>query len=192
MNKKNIMFDLDDPRISSLADVISNKTCKKILDFLAENEASESEIVQELNLPANTINYNIKKLVDSGLIEKAKDFFWSVKGKKILRYRVANKKIVISPKSSGFKSMVGAVLITAIGALLVKVYYDSVYAAKNIAQAGEEFADTGVEEVLAGASDALRSSVSSQLFSSNWQWFLLGGLFALLVYFLISRLKWFR
>ena len=86
MVKKQIVFDLDDPRISNLADVISNKTSKKILNYLAEKESSETEISIDLKLPANTVNYNIKKLLETGLIEKTKNHFWSVKGKKILIY----------------------------------------------------------------------------------------------------------
>jgi len=199
MNKKYVMFDLADERILSLSNVLSNKTCKKILEYLADKESSETEIAHNLSLPANTVNYNIKQLLNSGFIEKAKDFFWSVKGRKILRYRVAKKSIVISPKSSNFKTTLAAVLVTAIGALIIKIYSDSVIVVKNAAQSGSDLAISGNGEVMSAgalsavsrAADVITSPVASQ-FSSAWEWFLLGGLFALLVYFLISELKWFR
>src|SRR3989344_3378514 len=136
MADKHIMLDLDDSRIADLADVISNKTSKKIISYLAENEASEAEIARDLKLPANTINYNIKKLVNVGLIESAKEHFWSVKGRKILKYKVANKKVVISQKSlSDVKSILGAFAVTAIGAFLIKIYTGANYA---VLRAGEE------------------------------------------------------
>ena len=190
MNKKYVMFDLDDERILSLSNVLSNKTCKKILEYLADKEASETEISYELKLPANTVNYNIKQLLESGFIEKTKDSFWSVKGKKIAKYKVAKKSIVISPKSSNFKGALATVLVTAIGAIFIKVYSDGVQLAKNVAQKTQDFADAGAE-VLSSNSDIITSPVASQ-FNTNWEWFLLGGMFALVIYFLIIRLKWFR
>ena len=94
---KYISFDIDDPNISKLGDVISNQTARKILDLVAEREQSASEIASKLKIPINTIGYNIEKLENVGLIEKVKSF-WSVKGKKMPFYKVANRKIIISPR----------------------------------------------------------------------------------------------
>ncbi len=96
---KFIMMKMDDPRSKKVAEVLGNKTCKKILDYLAENtEKSEEDISKELKVPINTIEYNLKKLLESGLVEKAKNFFWSKRGKKIDLYKLAKKHIIISPK----------------------------------------------------------------------------------------------
>ena len=100
MTEKQLMIDLDDPRAGRIAEVLGSKTCKQILGILAEKELSESEISSELKLPLNTIDYNVKKLVESGLIEETKGFLWSSKGKRVLRYKIARKRIVISPKTS--------------------------------------------------------------------------------------------
>ena len=95
------MMGLDDERSKKMAEVMGNPTCKKILDYLADtNEASQKDISDALNIPMNTLDYNIKKLLDVGLIEKTKNFFWSAKGKKIPMYKLARKHIVISPKST--------------------------------------------------------------------------------------------
>src|SRR3989344_7728375 len=100
MSDKFIMMGLDDERSKKMAEVMGNPTCKKILDYLADtNEASQKDISDALNIPMNTLDYNIKKLLDVGLIEKTKNFFWSAKGKKIPMYKLARKHIVISPKS---------------------------------------------------------------------------------------------
>ncbi|MEK6800653.1 MAG: winged helix-turn-helix domain-containing protein, partial [Nanoarchaeota archaeon] len=57
-----IMIDLDDPRSEKIAEVISNKTAKKILISLAEGEKSIGDISLELGLPVNTVSYNIDKM----------------------------------------------------------------------------------------------------------------------------------
>src|SRR3990167_2858573 len=99
MDDKFVLMGLDDERSKDIAEVLQNKTCRKILDFLSENkEASEQDIAKELGIPINTTEYNLNKLIKAELVEKAKNFFWSVKGKKIDIYRLAKKHIVISPK----------------------------------------------------------------------------------------------
>ena len=101
MADKFILLGIDDKRSKDIAEVIGNPTCKKILNFLAdEKEASVTDISNALNVPLNTIDYNIKKLVNTGLVEKVKNFFWSTKGRKIEVYKIAKKHIIISPKMS--------------------------------------------------------------------------------------------
>ncbi len=96
---KFILMGLDDSRSKDIAEVLGNKTCKKIIEHLAEiKEASEKDISDALGIPINTVEYNLNKLVKTGLVEKAKNFFWSRKGKKIEMYKLAKKHIVISPK----------------------------------------------------------------------------------------------
>ena len=82
------MLNLDDERTKNLADVISNSTSKKILNLLSEKEeASEADISRALNLPINSIGYNLKKLESAGLIE-VKNVLWSVKGRKVRMYKL--------------------------------------------------------------------------------------------------------
>lgn len=95
---KSISIDLGDPRTGKVAEALSNKTCVKILDLLASQELTASDIAVKLGIPLNTTGYNLDKLIAAGLVEKSSNFFWSVKGKKTPVYKVANKKIVISPK----------------------------------------------------------------------------------------------
>ncbi|MBI3623574.1 beta-propeller domain-containing protein [Candidatus Pacearchaeota archaeon] len=98
-DEKFIMMNIDDERSKKVAEAISNPTCKKILNYIAENkEKSEEDIAKDLGMPINTVEYNLKKLLESGLVEKSKNFFWSKRGKKINLYKPANRHIVISPK----------------------------------------------------------------------------------------------
>jgi DNA-binding transcriptional ArsR family regulator len=95
---KFILVSLNDESSKSLSEILGNKTCKKIIDFLSERkEASEKDISDGLKIPLNTAEYNLSKLLKSGLVKKTNNFFWSVKGKKIPMYKLANKHIVISP-----------------------------------------------------------------------------------------------
>ncbi|MAG07505.1 hypothetical protein CMI46_01695 [Candidatus Pacearchaeota archaeon] len=189
MNKKYISIDLDDPRIANLADVISNKTSKKIIDYLAEREASETEIARDLKLPANTVNYNVKKLLKAGLIEKSKDFWWSVKGRKIAQYRVANQKIVISPKSrskivNGFLALVG----TAGVGVLVEKYLSS---GVDVADVSKEQASGGIAGSIEVATDYSAVEGVSQVVQTPeiLTWVLVGALVFVMIYFLVGKVR---
>jgi uncharacterized secreted protein with C-terminal beta-propeller domain len=117
-------MNMDDSRSKSIAEVLGNETCKKILDYLAENkEKSEEDISKDLNMKLNTVEYNLKKLLDTGLVEKTKNFFWSKRGKKISLYKVAKKHIVISPRSTkpnmnALKTIIPVILIAAVVVVL--------------------------------------------------------------------------
>jgi len=117
-NDKFILMGLDDERSTHVAEVLKNKTCKKILDFLAETkEASEKDISDGLDMPINTVEYNLKKLIKSGLVEKTKNFFWSVKGKKIPMYKLARKHIIISPSKKPSLNYIKSILPVIVIAL---------------------------------------------------------------------------
>ena len=127
---KFIMFGLDDEKSKYLAEILANKTCKKIIDYLSEiNEASEKDISNALSMPINTVEYNLNKLIKAGLVEKTKNFFWSIKGKKIPMYKLAKKHIVISPKSKKpsldlLKTIIPAILIVAfLGVILIGLFF---------------------------------------------------------------------
>ena len=66
MAEKYLTLDLDDERMSNIAEILSNKTCKKILNWLSENEGSVSKVSENLKIPLNTVDYNIKKLLKAG------------------------------------------------------------------------------------------------------------------------------
>jgi inhibitor of cysteine peptidase len=123
MDDKFILMDLNDERSAKIAEVLKNKTCKKIIDYLGEvKEASEKEISDATGVAMNTVGYNIKNLMKVGLVEKTHNFFWSVKGRKINLYKLAKKHIVISPTKkpnlSYLKSIL-PVIVFVLGLLIV-------------------------------------------------------------------------
>ena len=114
-----MLVSLEDSKSKSISEVLGSKTCKKVIGYLSERkEASQQDLSNALSIPMNTLDYNIKKLLDSGFIQKRKNFFWSKKGKKIVMYELSNKSIVISPKKSSsqkFNSILPAFILTAAG-----------------------------------------------------------------------------
>ncbi len=122
---KSISIDLGDPRTSKVAEALSNKTCVKILDLLALEELTASDIANRLNIPLNTTGYNLEKLIAAGLVEKSSSFFWSVKGKKTPVYKVANRKIIISPKRLMNKIVPVLLVIGAVMMLSIILMFNS-------------------------------------------------------------------
>ncbi len=146
-SEKVINLDLDDSRISKIGEVIGNKTCRKILELIAEREMSESEIADELKIPINTVGYNIKKLRESGLIEESKEILWSEKGKRVRKYGVSNKKIVISPRKANKLnlSLLGLAGVSGIAGLVMKFLGNKTYSAQDLSYATESTSLSVVE-----------------------------------------------
>lgn len=171
MNNKFILVGLGDENSKYVAGVINNKTCKKILDFLAENkEANEKELSEKLNIKINTIEYNLQKLVKSGLVEKSKNFFWSTKGKKIIMYKLSNKQILISPKKF-IKGIIPAFIGVAFLSFLIKVFSENL--SKTNPNIRLDSAKTYAVKPIESSSNIVSNT------PEIWPWFLLGGLIAL-------------
>lgn len=192
MVEKYLLFSLEDEKAKKLGEVISNPTCKKIVNLLAEREMSETEIAGELKIPINTVDYNIKKLVEAGIVEKAKHW-WSVKGKRIEMYRVANKLIVISPKRSNvyskLKGIMPVVVISGILTLFVSWYYRAQSQSYKVVESVSQEAADLVTKVMpasasGGVSDAANfiSRTSEIVSNSAWEWFLVGSIVAIIAF----------
>jgi hypothetical protein len=139
----------------------------------------------------NTLDYNIKKLIDSGFVQKRKNFFWSQKGKKIAMYELSNKSIVISPKKSAsqkFKSILPAFILTAVGTFAVWAYQNITSASESISNLATDAPEAMISK---GAEIASTLNPSDYLMTPQptpiWAWFLTG---ALLMIFIISIINW--
>lgn len=175
MSRNFINIDLEDPKTGLVAEALSNKTCVKILSLLAEQELTASDVASKLGIPLNTTGYNLDKLVASGLVEKSPNFFWSVKGKKTPVYKVANKRIIISPKKS-YRGIVPAIIASGVFALVLRAYINS----KTF------IGDNKLAEyaVPAAESASALSGAGASLLNIGWIWFIVGALFSLLIAFL--------
>ena len=112
--EKFLLVSLKESKAKKLAQVISNETSRKILDHLADNEATESELAKKLKLPISTVHYNLKCLMEGGLVT-VEEFHYSEKGKEVNHYKLANKYIIIAPKSTyGIKERLKSILPVAL------------------------------------------------------------------------------
>lgn len=185
MADKYIMLELGDERTKNIADVISNDTSKKILDFLAEKEeASEADIAKALNIPIASVDYNLKKLEIAGLII-VKNVLWSVKGRKVRMFKLSKKMIVIGIKgvklTNKFRGLAATFILTGIAALAVRYYYNTKSLASRTLQAGDNLIATK-ESAAAVAPNLIASTANSNL----WLWFLAGGVFAMIIVLIIN------
>ncbi len=187
------MMNLNDEKSSEISEILGNKTCKKILGLLAERESALSvgDISRELKLPINTADYNVKKLLEAGFINKSSSFFWSVKGKKIPTYSLANKKILISTKKS-FKGIIASVL--AGGAIFGGMKVLMNYKALNIISSSqnlltEKSLDLSYSAGSAPAVAETAAFVSQSVWSNVGVFILIGLIAGLLGFLLYNKLK---
>jgi len=201
MVKNSIMIDIDDPRADKIAEAISNKTSKKILGLLSEGENSGSEIAKNLGIPLNTASYNLKKLYDAGLVEKAKKVFWSSKGKRMEIYKLSNKQIVISPRKM-VRGVMPALIVSVLIALVIAFSgfgqkYDFDFVGERVMSAeSTDIVSKGVASDSGSEVKVLPSEVQDEGTMSEsqgsrigslegapnvWAWYLIGAFISLLV-----------
>jgi len=184
MDEKQIVVSLGDERVKEIAEVIGSKSCKRILDLLADGDLTVSDVSRELKMPMNTVDYNIKKLLKAGLIEKA-SHWWSVKGRKMLTYKVSNRKILISPKKRIAKTFAWVIGLTGLSALtlreVMKPVEDAVF---NGASGGAKLMAAEFDSV--GGAKVTEAAPGFLFGISAWSWFLIGAWFAVFLFFAFS------
>ncbi len=185
MDKNYLLVSLDDEKSKNISEVIGSKSCKKILDLLSEKELSESDISQRLEIPLNTAEYNIKKLLSSGLIEKSKHW-WSVKGKKIEMYRLSNKYIVIAPKSK-IGDKIKNFVITAIFAGILAVFIYLYKSSNTVKQTNDALLKATESSALASGGAEFVRNMPYYNAPEIALWFFGGVIFAII---LILILNW--
>ncbi len=111
----------------AITQVISNDTAMQVMDLLADGPMSTSTVAEKLSIPLTTAQYNIEKLMESGLvkIEKTK---YSEKGREVKLYRASRRLIMIVPEKSGGQAVIDALkkyilLIPIAAAISVVVEY---------------------------------------------------------------------
>ncbi|MEM4267854.1 MAG: helix-turn-helix domain-containing protein [Candidatus Woesearchaeota archaeon] len=128
MSEENfLLVSLKEDKAKKLAQVISNDTSRKILDFLTKRkDATESEIARQLGLPISTVHYNLQHLHEAKLIQ-AEEFHYSKKGKEVLHYSLTNKFVVIAPKETPevffqkLKEIMPVFIMVALAAIAIQI-----------------------------------------------------------------------
>ncbi|MBI2652642.1 winged helix-turn-helix transcriptional regulator [Candidatus Woesearchaeota archaeon] len=150
-NKNLLLLSLEDAKIKKISNVISNDSCRKILDYLSKKDATESELAEKLQIPISTVHYNLQQLMETGLIE-SKEFHYSEKGKEVSHYKLANKYIIIAPKMTfglkeKLKSILPVAFIASAAALFIQ-YFQKFFAYGGTTRIFVETKQTLVRETL--------------------------------------------
>lgn len=124
-NKSFVLLSLKEDKIKEMTQVLNNDTCRKILEYLSNNEiATATEISKALGLAMSTVHYNLKQLVNNDLVT-SNDYHYSDKGKEVIHYGLANKYIIIAPKEDKniLEKLKGFLPITMISAFTGALIY---------------------------------------------------------------------
>lgn len=199
-----LLVSLEEDKAKKLAQVISNDTCRSILDYLANKKATETELSQQLNIPISTVHYNLKHLVDNKLVE-AEEFHYSEKGKEVLHYSLSNKYVIIAPKgvSDKFRDKLRSIIpaIAIVGAIAFAIQFIpslfSVGASKmGSAESAPMLQTSALDSSQGFAASAARETAvlgSSHVFQQASQsigiWFVLGAVIFMMIYLVFEYLR---
>jgi len=172
-----LLVSLKEDETKHLAQVISNDTSRRILDYLARvKDATESAIAKKLNLPISTVHYNLSALLKARLVQ-ADEFHYSEKGKEVNHYSLANKYVIIAPKEASetlrtkLKRILPVALLGGCGALVIQIismlnagrWAAPPQALKTTAEGGANDAAPIFAERTADAAEAASTGVQTEL-----------------------------
>jgi DNA-binding transcriptional ArsR family regulator len=193
-----LLVSLKDSEAKRLAQVISNDTSRKIIDFLASRkDATESDIAKHMNLPLSTVHYNLHALLQAKLVQ-ADEFHYSEKGKEVNHYSLANKYVIIAPKDAPeslkmkLRRILPAAFITVAAAALLQTYDLWVNRARDAAAVLPRAAPMMIKATAEAADQAAGAALTAAA-TPWWQttpfWFLYGAVFTLMV---VVAVDWMR
>jgi len=99
-----IILEPGDERAQKISKAMASQTASDILQLLAEDKQSLTEITDRLEIPLTTAKYHIENLLEAGLITVA-DIKYSVKGREIKIYAVTNQLLIVAPRQSNVRSL---------------------------------------------------------------------------------------
>jgi len=99
-----VILEPGDERAQKISKAMASQTASDILQLLAENKKSLTEITDRLDIPLTTAKYHIENLLEAGLITIA-DTKYSVKGREIKIYAITNQLLIVAPRQSNVRSL---------------------------------------------------------------------------------------
>jgi DNA-binding transcriptional ArsR family regulator len=192
-SEKFLLVSLKEDEAKKLAQVISNDTSRKILDFLASRkDATETEIATHLEMPLSTTHYNLQALVKAKLVA-ADEFHYSDKGKEVNHYSLANKYVIIAPANAPetlrerLKRFLPVATVALTGAAALQLYKYLTF--EPIAPAPEAF---DAEAPMLMAKAAVQETVTAappHIWANPEFWFLYGVVFAIITFVVVDYLR---
>ena len=192
-----LLVSLEENKAKQLAQIVSNDVCRRILDYLAarDKHATETEVSAELGIALSTVHYNLKQLLQSGIV-KAEEFHYSEKGREVLHYSLANKYIIIAPKATEslankLRKILPVVAVVAATGVAIQVFGTLKGAAFGKAYSAAYSPATEFANRTAGqAAPVVKEAAGiAQAHPSIALWFLAGALFTLVVYLIYDVMK---
>lgn len=184
MKRTTVQLDVHDPRLPALTEALSNKTARQVIDELARSSGSIAELVTRMGVPFSTVDYTVKKLVKVGLVVPESKW-WSVKGKHVTKYALADTQIVISPRPL-LKGVLPAVLGSGLFALVLKLTTFSTSSSligstqkQGVSSVASEFASSAssvAPDIASVASPPLVQPGATLIVPDVALWFLFGSL----------------
>ena len=192
MPKQNfLLVSLEESQSKQLAEVLSNDTSRKLIDYLSEHEdATETGLSKTLNIPLPTVHYNLQKLKEAQLVT-VEEFHYSKKGREVDHYKLANKYIIITPKPvkgiiNALKSILPVSVIFAGITFIIAFVADSqkLMSAK-IATSTPTFA-TEASRTISESAPMVQAVEPALPF---WAWFLLGGIVMFILFIVLKIIR---
>ena len=90
------VMSVDDQKIKTVGEVLSNDSSRAILKILADREMSANQISQDTDLSIALVAFHLKKMQDVGIIKVTK-IGKSVKGQDVKYYSATNQSFLITP-----------------------------------------------------------------------------------------------
>ncbi|MFT4312969.1 MAG: ArsR/SmtB family transcription factor [Candidatus Woesearchaeota archaeon] len=152
MDKKHSvkMLELHSDEVSQLSQILSQKKAQKILEVLAKEPLSESQIAEKLGFALSTVHHNVQKLVQVGMVKSTK-FEYSKKGREIQHYELTHNPIIIQTKPSFSMSflqqLIPGVLIFLSGFFLYQFYVPEVEVEPQIMRMSDEVIATSTTQL---------------------------------------------
>jgi DNA-binding transcriptional ArsR family regulator len=106
-DEKLLILPLNDKNSKKLSQIISNDTARNVLEAIASQSLSASQIADKLDIPLSTVQYNLDKLSDAGLV-KVERTKYSEKMKHVKFYAPQRKYIVLVPEKTGRGDVIAA------------------------------------------------------------------------------------
>ena len=203
--EKFLLVSLKEEESKHLAQVISSDTARKILDTLAEKEHTESDLAKELSIPLSTVHYNLQALLKAKLVE-AEEFHYSAKGKEVLHYKLANKYIIIAPKSTfgikeKLKSILPVLALAIAGTWIFTLLQNTGMRVESVRFAADKMAVPTQEAGIAMTQTAQEAGTSLMQTAGSQVaffpvppaiWFLVGTVYTLVMLLLIEFIRYKR
>ena len=106
-DEKLLILPLNDKNSKKISQIISNDTARNILEAIASEPLLTSELAEKLRIPLSTVQYNLEKLNDAGLV-KVERTKYSEKMKHVKIYAPQRKFVVIVPGKTNRKDVIAA------------------------------------------------------------------------------------